>query len=170
MKGIKTTTERLASFIRNTAVPATLRTPTDENATASIAFSPVRNQARMPARLPTTMLRPANAGPIHVGQTMMSATWGLPNFASLFAFPMINGHQAVCGTWGPRRSRSRTGRGWGGRGSSQAPRPRKARVCVSCRDSNNILRVANAAKCPGHRRRSECPWHGTMHEGSIELV
>jgi hypothetical protein len=34
---------------------------------------------------------------------------------------------------------------------------------VSCRDSNNILRVANAAKCPGHRRRSECPWHGTLH-------
>jgi hypothetical protein len=38
MKGIKNTTERLASFIRNTAVPATLRTPTDETATASIAF------------------------------------------------------------------------------------------------------------------------------------
>jgi hypothetical protein len=34
---------------------------------------------------------------------------------------------------------------------------------VSCRDSNNILRVANAAKCHGHRRRSECPWHGTLH-------
>ena len=81
----------------------------------------------MSARLPTTRLRPANAGPIHVGQTMMTAIWGLPNFASLFAFPMINGHQAVRGGLGGRGGR--TGRGRGGRGSSQAPRPRKARVC-----------------------------------------